>query len=312
MNYYASIDIGTNTILLTIASYSYGVVRIIEDIHNIARLGEDLNQKGFISENAIERANSILSYYSKYIDNYAINGLYLTATSAMRNASNSENVKLILEDAIGHKISIISGEEEAKLTLLGSLEKDQISATIIDIGGGSTEIITGEVNDIKALISLPIGVVYLKYKYILYNKYKILQYKDIRQYTYDIILNNIDNVLKNNVIAVAGTPTTLATIYQGLKDFQIDKIHGFLFKKEMLDNITEKLIYSSVEDIIKKFHVHPGRADVIAIGAIILQTFMEIFDIKQFSVSARGLRYGALKYIISQKENIDMTKISII
>lgn len=312
MKNYAAIDIGTNTILLTIASFDQGKATVIEDIHNIARLGEGLNNTGCIKEDAIERAKIILGKYRNTIDKHRVSSVYLTGTSALRNASNSGYVKDILEKSIGHEISVISGEEEAKLTLIGSLEKKQNSATLIDIGGGSTEIISGEVGLLNTLKSIPIGVVYLKDKYILNDNYKLLEYNNIKQYIYNIISKYINKPLKYNVIAVSGTPTTLATIYQGLKDFQIEKVHGFVFNKKMIDEITESLKKSTVDDIINKFHVHPGRADVITIGAIILQTFMEIFNIDEFSVSARGLRYGALKKVISYSEKIDISNIDIL
>ena len=107
-----------------------------------------------------------------------------------------------------------------------------------------------------------------------------------------VVLNNF--ILPSTLYAVAGTPTTLAAIALGLSEFDYEKIHGYILKKEIVDSIFEQFISIPLESIISKWGIHPLRADVIAAGSLILREFMNYFNLKQCIVSAKGLRYGVM------------------
>lgn len=289
----ASIDIGTNTILLLIAELKDNRIEIIEDFHKIARLGEGLDNSGFISDEAIERAKKILLFYKEKIDFYKVEEVHCIATSAMRDAQNSQSVKAIFEDILKSDVKIINGYQEATFSFLGSVEDDDLS-TVIDIGGGSTEIITGQSKEIFNIVSLQTGAVRLSERNNIFYPFS----KESLQAA-DLELNSLfTDVRKFNfgkIIAVAGTPNTLAQINLGLTEYNREKLHNYTMKTSELDGVIDIIKNSKKEDLIERYGVHPNRADIILGGALVLRKLLEVSNKSSFIVSSNGLRFGVIK-----------------
>lgn len=289
----ASIDIGTNTILLLIANVSGNNVEIIEDHHKIARLGEGLDKSGFISDAAIERGRKILEYYAERMKVHKVESVGVVATSAMRDAKNSSEVRAIFEAIISSEIKVIVGDEEARLSFLGSIEDDEQN-TVIDIGGGSTEIICGSGTNITDKISLQTGAVRLSERSNLFYPFS----EDALKFA-DDELNHLFEKVKDfqfgKIIAVAGTPNTLAQICLGLKDYSRDILHNFKMTSEDLDKVIEIIKSNPQQHLIDNYGVHPNRADIILGGALILQKLLEVSKKDEFTVSSNGLRFGVIK-----------------
>lgn len=295
--YYAGIDIGTNTLLLLILSKDFkGNIEIIRDEHRIARLGEGVHEHGIISQAAIQRAHDILLEYAEILSNYANLSLRAVATSAMRDAGNREEVLLNFEDIIQHPIEIISGNEEALLTFLGSKE-DYTSPLIIDIGGGSTECIIGTGNDCQT-ISLNIGAVRLHDLFM----HKLPIEPQLLEQAI-LFINDAISTLNlgpfDSIIATAGTPTTLAAMDLGITDLSSDMIHGHVLHIDDIRKMTHTLIHSTLDEILNIQGVHPQRADILPAGALILQELLQHFRAKECIVSKKGLRYGVAYSIMN-------------
>ncbi|MFN4818473.1 MAG: hypothetical protein ACK5JK_04485 [Ignavibacteria bacterium] len=288
--FYAGIDIGTNTLLLLILSKdSNGMIEIVRDEHRIARLGEGVHEKGFISDGAMQRAHQILQEYADILKQYESLQLRVVATSAMRDALNRKDVIQLFENILENPIEIISGEEEAYLTYLGS--KEQYSdPLIIDIGGGSTECIRETGNGCQ-IISLNIGAVSLHETYV--NNLPISKYKleEAKRYIKDAISSLQFNEF-DTVIATAGTPTTLAAMDLEISDISSEAIHGHFLHIADIKNMTHSLLNSSFEEILLLPGVHPQRADILPAGALILQELLLYFNIEGCIVSKKGLRFG--------------------
>jgi exopolyphosphatase/guanosine-5'-triphosphate,3'-diphosphate pyrophosphatase len=301
----AAIDIGTNTILMLITEFDKsGIYSVLADVHRIPRLGENLNSSGQISNDAFDRAKECLMEYKKKCDELNVKLIYAVGTSALREAKNGVSTAKKLSAILGSEVKIISGDEEARLSLLGATKYDG-DVIVIDIGGGSTEIIAGKDNLIYDRISLNIGVVKLSEKYI-------KRHPPTKTELYNISVE-IENELRKlpefkkidikgkgirKVYAVAGTPTTIAAVLLGLKDFEIDKIHGFKCTINEINRAIEIFESHSIEEIINIYYVHPKRADVIIVGALILKKILVKIDADECIVSAHGLRYGIIKEII--------------
>jgi exopolyphosphatase/guanosine-5'-triphosphate,3'-diphosphate pyrophosphatase len=296
MQYYAGIDIGTNTLLLLITSRDQeGNLHIIRDEHRIARLGEGINQTGIISQKAIQRAILILEEYASYISEYTSISVKAIATSAMRDALNTAEVQLILEQSLGFPISVISGIEEAALTFLGSKENYE-NPVIIDIGGGSTEII--QLVDNKELCaSIDIGAVRLTDTFI---KQLPIAEDALQQSKKNIneMLQGISVPFNSTIIATAGTPTTLAAIDLQLLDLSSTLIHGHELSIEKVNNMSNYLLHSDLVTILRIPGVHPQRADILPAGALILSEILQYIQAKSCIVSKKGLRYGIVQSII--------------
>ena len=291
---YCSIDIGTNTVLMLIAKYDGINFYIIDEKYDIARLGETLDKTGFISEAAFDRTINILKNFIDIAESYNSEEFIIAATSAMRDASNGDEIKNRMESFIGKKIDIISGEMEAKLSFEGTVENKKRNI-VIDIGGGSTEVIYGKEDKIILLKSFNIGAVRLTERF--FSDQPPTLY-DIEK-TSDLIFKLIDKDINiddfEDIYAVAGTATTIAKTALNLKDFDIEQIDGYVLKNKILSDVFYKYAVSDTNEIITKYGVHPKRADLITAGALILMMISQKLNKEDIIVSSKGLRYGLLK-----------------
>ncbi len=293
----ASIDIGTNTLLLLIGEVQAdGSLSIVHDEHSIARLGEGVHASKCINEKAIERASHILHRYKLICDSYKVEKITIVATSAMRDADNAEYVCSILSSIIQKPISIISGKEEAYFSYVGSKETYD-NPTIIDIGGGSTEIICMDNDHTIQSISLNIGAVRFTEKYFSTYPPSI---DSIQEAIAEIktSLSQFTISVHSPVIVVAGTPTTLACIDQGLDEYHRDKVHGYILTYDAISSITDMLCTSSYDSLFSIKGINPKRADILPAGSLLLKSLLSYFAIEHCIVSTRGLRYGVLYHSI--------------
>ncbi|MGQ9818360.1 MAG: Ppx/GppA phosphatase family protein [Candidatus Kapaibacteriales bacterium] len=297
----ASIDIGTNTILMLIADVDENCnLRVVGDFQSIARLGENLDKSGSISHTAELRTIEILKYYKLEIENFKVEKVFAVATSAMRQAKNSILVKRNLEQVLDIQIFIIDGETEATISFLGSIE-DDLPSVVFDIGGGSSEIIIGEKGKIKFKKSLDIGAVTITEKFFYENPPQKIRIDQ----AYDLILSHFKSInpklISGKVYAVAGTPTTLAMCALNLKEYDRNLVHNYFLKFQTIQYFREIFSSLTVNEIIRRYNIHPMRADVILAGTLILEGFCNYFGLDGVVVSDKGLRYGVINYFFCQE-----------
>lgn len=289
-----AIDIGTNTLLMLIETAQHQYT----NVHRIARLGEKLHSTGYISQSALERACLILDEYYELLQNYGTYTLRVVGTAALRIASNSKDVLNTLTQHIHAPIEIISGDEEAQYTFLGTVENDEPSV-VIDIGGGSTEIVYGSKNNgIVWRNSFPIGAVTCTERFV--------DESDKSTHIHELVFNELlsipDKIQKNIasssfIYANAGTPTTLAAVAQNLEIYDEYKVHNYKIQFEQLCHF-EQLFHSiSIEELKGMNGVHPDRADILPAGTTILKAILKFFNINSCLVSTKGLRYGVIQTI---------------
>ncbi len=292
----AAIDIGTNTILMLIAEVDENKNIIpIQDFHEIARLGEGLNSSGIISEKAFGRAIEILHKYLNFAKHYGADKICCVGTAVFREAKNSGEIVNKIKLETGIDVKIIDGEFEALLSFIGTVSDNSYSI-VIDIGGGSTEIIAGKENKIIFRKSLPIGAVKITENFFT----KHPPTTDELNIAYKYIGKEFDKVrnmtVEGNIYAVAGTPTTLAAVVQGLKTYNREKIENYILTYEQILWAKNRFLGLTLQEIVDKLYVPPLRADVILAGTIILEKFCENFNINKVIVSDKGLRYGVAKF----------------
>jgi exopolyphosphatase/guanosine-5'-triphosphate,3'-diphosphate pyrophosphatase len=295
----ASIDIGTNTVLLLIAEVDRKIRQIhtLHEEQRIPRLGEGLHPGGEIKKDKIEELLKVLSDYIKKINSFDCDRTILTGTNALRIAKNSQEILTSIEKKFGLKVQIISGEKEAQLAYLGSISgvKNSGTSLVIDIGGGSTEIIFGERDKILFNKSFSIGSVSASEKYFLHyfpsqNELNNLQ-KEIRN-----VFRELNNFFTPTVsIGVAGTITTLACMIKGIKNFDGSIIDNSVISLAEVASVNGKIVKMNPAALLSDFgEVLKGREDIIAAGSMILYELMLILKINKLTVSSRGLRYGAI------------------
>jgi len=296
----ASIDIGTNTILLLVAKANLetGNIKTLENFYKIPRVGKGLLPGNPVPEENLKKMFDTLDEYSKIIDKHKCEKVLLTGTNALRIASNTPSIIREIKEKFGYELNVIPGKEEAKLSYLGAVNAyhQNKNILVIDIGGGSTEIIFGKENDIHFSRSYPVGVVTLTEKFF---KSDPPAKKDIENFIKHLedFLNEVSGkVGKIDMgIAIAGTPTTLACIKLKLEDYDEDLVEGSTLSNKELQNFVEELSKLNSEKIIQKYSsIVKGREDVLFAGTIILSEIVKCLNLHEVKVSTKGIRYGAI------------------
>jgi len=290
----AVIDIGSNSTLLLIAKKSEsGEVIELENESEVTALGKDLDKNGVFCQESMELARTVLTRYKKIIDKHSIDigDVWMSATEASRVAKNAKDFYKEIEKELGLKVSIISGEGEAYYTALGvakGIKASSNDSIILDVGGASTEFIRIEQKGsfkIKESISIPVGSVrgtdWLKNGSDYFSK---LVDENLEKYT--------KNYKSKELIAVAGTMTSLSAMIQKCKEFSPEKIHNHECRLEDLIELENDIKDLSVSDIGSKFPFLGKRAQTIHGGLKVIIKIGKFLSVEKFIVSTYGLRYG--------------------
>jgi exopolyphosphatase/guanosine-5'-triphosphate,3'-diphosphate pyrophosphatase len=296
----ASIDIGTNTVLLLIADiFADGLVTTLHEEQRIIRLGRNVDVEKNISMEGFEKCVSVLSEYQKIAADFRCDKIITCGTSALRDARNREWIHYEIQERIGLGIEILSGDDEALWTYHGGRlvgkNRNHQSTLIIDIGGGSTELILGDAKTVHNKISLDIGSVRLTERFLKSDPVLESEETELRNCIRNVLAKELDafKVDANpRCIGVAGTVTTLAMMIQKMTRYRPEKINGFVMTRKELGAIIALLRGKSINERRKMKGLEPERADIIFAGALILQEAMDHFHIKNVLVSNYGLRYG--------------------
>jgi exopolyphosphatase / guanosine-5'-triphosphate,3'-diphosphate pyrophosphatase len=295
----ASIDIGTNTVLLLIAEVNNELqLRSLVDEYRIPRIGKGLLPDGKISEDKIKELINILSEYKRIIELYDCKRIIITATNAMRIAANSDQIVAIIKDQFGWGVNIVSGKEEAGLSYLGAVSgySAHSNMLVIDIGGGSTELIFGKRTEIEFIKSFAIGVVSGTEKYLKNDPPTCEQLVNLREHLQTVLgeLGTLD-FRPDISIALAGTPTTLACMELNLNNYDEKLIENYALSYNKINKIVntiQKITYDEIKNTYRS--VVKGREDIILAGGIILLKIMELIKVDSIRVNTKGIRYGAI------------------
>jgi exopolyphosphatase/guanosine-5'-triphosphate,3'-diphosphate pyrophosphatase len=296
----ASIDIGSNTILLLISEYNTqeNSIKTLANFYESPRLSEGIKFGDILSRDKINSLISVLSLYKQQIDKFNCERILIVATNTFRIISNSNEVIYEIKKLFGWDIEIITGDEEARLTFLGSIFPIQYSSSnnVIDIGGGSTEFIHGNYSSIHFKKSFDIGVVSLTENFFGYYPPTENEIIDALEYSKKIFSELVNNYSGSfDTIAVAGTPTTLSCIKQNIRVYNEDKVENSLLLLSDIESVIDKLIKLNKNQVLEKYgQVVSGREDVLLAGCLILISLMKQININQVRVSAKGLRYGVV------------------
>jgi exopolyphosphatase/guanosine-5'-triphosphate,3'-diphosphate pyrophosphatase len=294
----ASIDLGTNTCLMLMAEVESGYVKkVLGDYARIIRLGEGVDKTRYLQPDAMERTLTCLDEYRETISKAGIQpgDVICVATSQARDAENGGEFFARVEAEFGFGFTVVSGEDEARLCFMGSLlqNMDASNYAVVDIGGGSTEIVTS-----KGGRSVDLGSVRFTERY--------MKSDPVIDDEFNICLNEIDNKLEGLVgwrgtipsdmqmLAVAGTATTLASWHLKLSEFDAAEIEKVQLTSGNLLRMVKDLKRMPVAERRDQVGIDPKRADVLLAGAMIMWRIMEKLKFQTCNISSRGLRYGVL------------------
>ena len=300
--YTASIDIGTNSVLLLIAEQTELGLQVHEEMQRLPRLGAMVDSNGVLARQSIDRVLEVLTEYAEIIQTYGdgvLKKTRVTATSAVRDAANKNEFLSLVKEIVGFEIQILSGEEEAKYTYLGAISQTKVesnSILVVDIGGGSTELAMGDSSQWLRGISVDMGCVRFNERYLIHNPPYQEEIGECRR-SIEALLESTKLRFPPNtqVVTVSGTATSLAAIDQQLFPYQLSRINNYRLNTDKLAKSIEIFSLHTYEQLID---LHPevmqGRADVFLAGLLILEGVLRFASVEEFIVSSGGIRHGIL------------------
>ncbi len=304
----AAVDLGTNTIRLL-------VVEVAEDrrwrpvfqTQTVARLGEGLRARGSLSDEAMERAATVVADFCGRARRFGAKEILIVGTSAAREAANGPAFLDRLRRLTGEEVRVVPGEDEGRLTLLGVLHGLPAlsgSLLVFDIGGGSTEFILSRNRELVCARSLVLGVVPLAERYRTAEPVDRARYAELDREVRGLLARELGDLLAeprpDHLVGTAGTVTTLAALDQALPTYDSEKVHGYHLSRSRIEDLLAALGPLSAPARASLPCLEPGRADVIIPGIAICVATMGAFGFSSLIVSDYGLREGIVVDYLSR------------
>ena len=283
----AAVDIGTNSTRLLVADVEDGSVRELDRRLEITRLGEGVDERAILLPQAIARVRNVLAEYRRAAEELRAEHTLAVATSAVRDAENGEAFLGEVEWSYGFKTRLLSGDDEALMTFRGVSSGRELSADtlVIDVGGGSTELILGGPNGVSFHESLDLGCVRLTERFG-------TAFDAAAAYVRETLAARLPDLHPQAAIGVAGTITTIATADLGLPEEDPDVVHGHRLSAKTISAWTDRLTEMTVEEIRSLRGMHPDRAPVIAAGAVVVRETLAHFGLDGLEVSEHDILHG--------------------
>ena len=291
----AIIDIGTNSVRLLMAEKDEkGEWKTLRKELRSTRLGEGMTDKATIGQGAKERTLSAVEEFTAMAKLEGAEDIFAYGTSIMRDASNGEEFADEVTAASGVPVRILSGKEEAYYSYIGAAGTSGVITSVVDIGGGSTEICVGFGTDVGARHSFRLGCVRCSKQF---DTTTARGRAELKKHCFTLfretdLMESMRNVKR--WIGVGGTVTSLASMLQELEVYDSFKVQDYVIHPEDVSKILEKLSKMSYDDKCHMKGLLPSRADIIVAGVVILDSLMEYFALSEITVSDRDLSEGLL------------------
>jgi exopolyphosphatase/guanosine-5'-triphosphate,3'-diphosphate pyrophosphatase len=301
----AVIDIGSNSTRLLIAEVSPGRVEVRRRHSRVTRLGRGVDLSGQLAEEAIEATCEVIADYTSLYGEAGVETVKAIATSAVRDATNGSAFIAELRERFALSAQVLDGEEEAHLTYLGAtMERAPRDPTlVIDIGGGSTELIVGTGSEIDYRTSLKIGVVRQTERHLASDPPATVELEalaaDVRG-PIEAAVGELDGAHPTAAIAVAGTPTSLSAIDLELEPYDSERVHGHVLTLTKIQRLLSKLASVPLEQRQAIIGMHPDRAPTIVAGVVILIETMRAFGLEEVEASEHDILYGTALSTLEQ------------
>jgi exopolyphosphatase / guanosine-5'-triphosphate,3'-diphosphate pyrophosphatase len=303
-----AIDCGTNTIKLLVADLDAATGaehQLVRELR-IVRLGQDVDRTGRLADEAVARTLAAVDEYAAILEAHHVDVLRFCATSASRDASNAAEFRAAVTARLGVEPEVVSGDEEAALSYDGATRSLRASSglgdlprpfLVVDIGGGSTELVLGRADDagVEAARSLDIGSVRMTERLMPSDPPTAAEVEAATQ-AIDAALDTlpgfgVDLARAGTVVGVAGTVTTVAVLLAGLDHWDREVVHHAVFPVDDVHALTERLLGLTTAER-EALHVPRGRADVIATGALVLDRVLRRTPVDSLLVSDADILDG--------------------
>lgn len=294
----AAIDCGTNSVRLLIADVDGDVLRDVERLMEIVRLGQGVDRTGRLAPDALERTFTAMRGYAKLIAKHGATAVRVVATSATRDAENRQEFVDGVREIFGVEPEVVTGAEEAALSFTGATKGLSFTTPylVVDIGGGSTEFVVGS-DRVESALSVDIGCVRLTERHLkdAGDPPSVAALEavvaDIER-ALDRVTDEVPVERAHTLVGLAGTVTTVAGIALGLDSYDPERIHHSIVPAEKVHEVTRRLVSMTHGERSEIPVMHPGRVDVIGAGGLILDRIVRRFAFPQVVVSEHDILDG--------------------
>ena len=296
----AVIDVGANSVKMIIGKMGEdGDLHILADFMRFARLGEGVGATGKLSQKAEERTLAAIGELLELANRHRVDTLRLVGTSALREANNRAELLARVRREFGMDLEVLSEKDEAGLSYAAvvldpSFKKYQDQLWVIDIGGGSTELILGERGEVSSWQSLRLGAVRLTEQILKSDPPNREEVARAEKAAEAIIRLAAEGHRASRVAGVGGTVVSLALIWKGVPSAKTEEVHGVTMSYSNCRQMLDRLSSLSIAQRKTLVGLDPDRADIILAGAIILEQILSVLGARELLVSIRGLRHGVL------------------
>jgi exopolyphosphatase/guanosine-5'-triphosphate,3'-diphosphate pyrophosphatase len=291
----AVVDLGSNSTRLLVAEVEDDVVHEIERRVTITKLGERVDGDRQLLPDAVARVHACLESYRELVDLYEPERALAYATSAVRDAGNRAEFLDGVEQRFGLPTRLLSGEEEALLTFRGvSTGRPLLEPTVIvDLGGGSTEIVIGEATGLTFHASLDIGCVRLAERFARVGALEACDAKALVLHVRRLLMEHIPlGAPPAHGIGAAGTVTTLGTLHLGLHEEDPEVLHGHRLPAAWIGAEAGRLAATPVAELRRRAGIEPERAAVIGAGALAIAEIVGFFELEELEISETDILHG--------------------
>ncbi len=304
----ATIDLGTNTVRLLVVDVSpTGRWNSIVQDQRVTRLGEGLTASGRLGEAPMARTAGVVIEYARRATGAGASAVRIVATSAVREAANGGDFAAAVERATGHAVEIVSGEDEARLTIHGIVAGLGVSHEMLlafDIGGGSTEYILARADRVETAVSLRLGVVPLAERHPFPARVDVERYRAMESEIRGRLRGELPVALQTSgarhLVGTAGTATTLAALDLGLTTYDGTRVQGHRLSRRAIETQRDRLCALTQDERAALPCLEPGRADLIVPGVAIVLASLDVTRTDAVVVSDWGLREGIMAEAIDR------------
>ena len=302
----AAIDIGTNSFHLLVAAVDpkLRTFRIIQAEKATTRLGERDPETGELTETAMQRGLESLRQFRDLAASHRVEQIVTAATSAVREAPNGRDFLQTILDDLGMEVDLVSGPEEARLIYLGVLSGMPFGDRphlLLDIGGGSTELILADGRDARALTSTRVGAVRLQRDFVRDDPMPPQRRSFLQAFIQGSLEPAVDKVRRRIkpgetpvLVATSGTAMAIGSLAASEEERPPRKLHGYRVTRQSLNQVVDRLITMTPAQRRELAPINDRRAEIIVPGALILQTTMKMLGVGEFVLSERALREGLI------------------
>ena len=302
----AAIDIGTNSFHLLVAAVDpkLRTFRIIQAEKATTRLGERDPETGELTAAAMQRGLETLRQFRDLAASHRVEQIVTAATSAVREAPNGRDFLQTILDDLGMEVDLVSGPEEARLIYLGVLSGMPFGDRphlLLDIGGGSTELILADGRDARALTSTRVGAVRLQRDFVRDDPMPPQRRSFLQAFIQGSLEPAVDKVRRRIkpgetpvLVATSGTAMAIGSLAASEEERPPRKLHGYRVTRQSLNQVVDRLITMTPAQRRELAPINDRRAEIIVPGALILQTTMKMLGVGEFVLSERALREGLI------------------